>query len=99
MRKKALIAFRGGGGEVTRDQARELRDEAARGGLHEVAVLTTAQVAPELRENPLPGVEILDGEALSDLCCRLGVGVLRGQLQIEYVDADFFVELGEGQGG
>ncbi len=95
---RALIAIRPGEAEISRRAVGELRAGLqARGyewGLLLAGGRPSGEALAELKA--APAVEAYDGQTLAVLCARLGLGVRRGQLAVDYLDAEFLAELSEG---
>jgi hypothetical protein len=95
---KVLLALRPGEVEINRRAVGELRAGlAARGfdlGWLFAAGRAAAEALTELRAGP--GVTAYDGAALAQLSIEHGLGVRRALAPVDYLDLDFFSELGEG---
>ena len=99
---KALIAIRSGEGELRRRAVGELRAGLKARGFDEGVLFAAGRAGgeaiTELQQPSIPDtgpLEIYDGDALSSLALRLGVGVVRRQVPIDTLDLELFQELTE----
>lgn len=92
---RLLVAIRPGDSEIPREAIGELRAGIRMRGFDEGLLLASARLsAAALAEaNALPGIDVYDQEALTELLIRHQVGVRRMLLPIEYLDGELFNEL------
>lgn len=92
---KVLVAVRGGEAEIPREAIGELRAGVRLRGYDEGLLLSSARLssAAQTEASALPGIEVYDQEALTDLLIRLHLGVRRMQVPVDYLDTDLFAEL------
>jgi len=100
---RVLIGIRAGEGDLGRKAVGELRvgvrlKQFEEGLLIGVGRLGTDGLG-EARQGLAVGgaaISVIDGDALADLLIRHGVGVLKVQLPVEYLDPELFADLSEG---
>jgi hypothetical protein len=96
---KCLIALRPGMAAAGRRALGELRAGIRARNQDEGLILLAGRLADDAIsewKQPGPPVEIVDGPAMAESCVRHGLGVISAPLSVEFVDADYFVELAEG---
>ncbi|MCG5055715.1 MAG: restriction endonuclease [Myxococcales bacterium] len=96
---KCLVALRWGSSPAGRRAVGELRAGVRARNADEGVLLLAGRLSEEaIREwkQPGPPIEVVDGPAMSEACARHGVGVINAQVNVDFVDADFFAELSEG---
>jgi hypothetical protein len=96
---RCLIALRPGGTPAGRRAIGELRAGIRARNQDEGVLLLGARLAEDgvaEWKQPGPPIEVADGAALAETCLRHGVGVINTMVSVDFVDADFFVELQEG---
>jgi len=92
---KVLCAIRPGDAEIGREAVGELRAGVRLRGYDEGLVLCAARLssAALVEANAVPGIEVYDQDALTDLLIRHQLGVRRMQIPLDYVDTELFNEL------
>jgi hypothetical protein len=96
---RCLIALRPGGVPAGRRAIGELRAGIRARNQDEGVLLLAGRLAEDgvaEWKQPGPPIEVADGAALAETCLRHGVGVINTMVSVDFVDADFFVELQEG---
>ncbi len=94
-----LVGARAGGGEVGRRSVGELRAgivaKAVEAGLLLAPAPLGGEAAAALAE-PGRAVTVQCGDAFAEALVAAGVGAIAARLHADYLDLDFFAELGEG---
>ncbi len=96
---KCLIALRAGSSSAGRRAIGELRAGIRARNQDEGLLILAGRLADDAIsewKQPGPPVEVVDGPALAETCARHGVGVISANVNVEFVDADFFAEISEG---
>jgi len=95
---RLLVGVRSGGGEVGRQAIGELRAGIEAKGLDEGLLLAAGRLSPDgARELEAGGrpVTVFAGESLAEELAARGVGVVRTNLPVAYLDIDLLAELSE----
>lgn len=94
---RLLCAIRPGEAEIPREAIGELRAGVRMRGFDEGLLLASARLSSAaLSEvNAMPGIDVYDHDALTELLIRNQIGVRRMLLPIEYLDTELFNELTE----
>lgn len=94
---RLLIAVRPGENEIPREAIGELRAGIRMRGFDEGLLLASARLsaAAMTEASAMPGIDVYDHDALTELLIRHQVGVRRMLLPIEYLDSELFTELTE----
>jgi hypothetical protein len=96
---RCLIALRPSAAAAGRRALGELRAGIRARNQDEGALVLAGRLADdaiaEWKQSGAP-VEVVDGPALAETCVRHGVGVIGAVVNVDFVDADFFVEISEG---
>jgi hypothetical protein len=95
---RTLVSIRAGV-EQGRRAVGELRAGVQAKGLFDGLLVAAGKILPEATTEAGtqgPTVELWDGEHVAEKLHQLGVGIVRAQLPIEYLDGDFFADLQEG---
>ncbi len=92
---RLLVAIRPGESEIPRESIGELRAGIRMRGFDEGLLLASARLSPAAltEASALPGIDVYDQDALTELLIRHQVGVRRMLLPIEYLDGELFNEL------
>ena len=100
---RVLIGIRAGEGDLGRKAVGELRVGVRLKQFEEGLLIGVGRLGPdglgEARQGLAVGgaaISVIDGDALADLLIRHGVGVLKVQLPVEYLDPELFADLSEG---
>ncbi len=100
---RVLIGIRAGEGDLGRKAVGELRVGVRLKQFEEGLLIGVGRLGPdglaEARQGLAVGgaaMSVIDGDALADLLIRHGVGVLKVQLPVEYLDPELFADLSEG---
>lgn len=94
---RLLCAIRPGEAEIPREAIGELRAGVRMRGFDEGLLLASARLssAALAEVNALPGIDVYDHDALTELLVKNQIGVRRMLLPIEYLDTELFTELTE----
>jgi hypothetical protein len=95
---RTLVAIRGGG-EQGRRAVGELRAGVMAKSMADGLLVAAGRLLPDAAQEAGtagPPVELWDGDHVAAHLIKLGVGVVRATLPVDYVDADFFADLTEG---
>lgn len=92
---RLLCAIRPGEAEIPREAIGELRAGVRMRGFDEGLLLASARLssAALAEVNALPGIDVYDHDALTELLIKNQIGVRRMLLPIEYLDTELFTEL------
>jgi hypothetical protein len=100
LRKSVLVAVRAGGDEAGRRAVGELRAGVVTKQLHEGWLLTAGHLSAEAERElaaPGPPLHVLDGPTWAAALVDAGVGVIRNNVPVVYLDVDLLAELAEGK--
>lgn len=95
---RTLVSIRPGA-EQGRRAVGELRVGVSAKGFADGLLMAAGRLLPEAAAEAGtagPPVELWDGDHLAALLVKLGIGVVRATMPLEYLDADFFADLQEG---
>jgi HB1/ASXL restriction endonuclease-like protein with HTH domain/restriction endonuclease len=95
---RALVGVRAGGNDIGRKAVGELRAGVQAKQLDEGILFTAARLGPDGERElaqPGPRTTLYDGVAFADQLVTAGIGVIRAQAQVVYLDVDFLTDLTE----
>jgi hypothetical protein len=94
---RTLVSVRAGA-EQARFAVGELRAGVAAKGFTDGLLVAAGRILPDAVAEAAttgPSVELWDGDHVAGQLARLGIGIVRSSMPVDYLDADFFADLQE----